>query len=117
MHIHSKLPNVGTTIFTVMSALATEYDAVNLGQGFPDYEMSGELISLVNEAMKKGILGIILCSLGIIGLIFITFDFMGGGSSSRNVAGLFLSTIAGAILFFGGLRLVDNTRKIDDKAS
>ena len=37
-----------------MSALATEYNAVNLGQGFPDYEMSEELISLVNEAMKKG---------------------------------------------------------------
>ena len=54
MHIHSKLPNVGTTIFTVMSALATEYNAVNLGQGFPDYEMSEDLISLVNEAMKKG---------------------------------------------------------------
>ncbi len=54
MQIHSKLPNVGTTIFTVMSALATEYNAVNLGQGFPDYEMSGELIALVNEAMKKG---------------------------------------------------------------
>ena len=54
MQIHSKLPNVGTTIFTVMSALATEYNAVNLGQGFPDYEMSEELISLVNEAMKNG---------------------------------------------------------------
>jgi len=54
LHIHSKLPNVGTTIFTVMSALATEYNAVNLGQGFPDYEMSEDLISLVNEAMKKG---------------------------------------------------------------
>jgi methionine transaminase len=54
LHIQSKLPNVGTTIFTVMSALAAEHDAVNLGQGFPDYEMSEELISLVNEAMKKG---------------------------------------------------------------
>ena len=54
MQIHSKLPNVGTTIFTVMSALATEYNAVNLGQGFPDYEMSEDLIGLVNEAMKKG---------------------------------------------------------------
>lgn len=54
MHIHSKLPNVGTTIFTVMSALATEYNAVNLGQGFPDYEMSEDLIAHVNEAMKKG---------------------------------------------------------------
>jgi methionine aminotransferase len=54
LHIHSKLPNVGTTIFTVMSALATKYNAVNLGQGFPDYPMSNELIALVNEAMKNG---------------------------------------------------------------
>lgn len=54
MQIPSKLPNVGTTIFTVMSALATEYNAVNLGQGFPDYEMSEDLISRVNEAMKNG---------------------------------------------------------------
>jgi methionine transaminase len=54
VHIDSKLPNVGTTIFTVMSALATEYNAVNLGQGFPDYEMSEDLVSLVNDAMKKG---------------------------------------------------------------
>src|SRR5215471_11696336 len=37
-----------------MSALATEHKAVNLGQGFPDYTMSEELISLVNEAMKSG---------------------------------------------------------------
>jgi methionine aminotransferase len=50
----SKLPNVGTTIFTVMSALATEHKAVNLGQGFPDYPMSEELIGLVTEAMKNG---------------------------------------------------------------
>ncbi|TBR20290.1 MAG: aminotransferase class I/II-fold pyridoxal phosphate-dependent enzyme [Chitinophagaceae bacterium] len=48
----SKLPAVGTTIFTTMSALAVEYNAVNLGQGFPDYSMSEELISLVNQAMK-----------------------------------------------------------------
>jgi methionine transaminase len=52
--ITSKLPNVGTTIFTVMSALATEHKAVNLGQGFPDYPMSEELIELVNQVMKKG---------------------------------------------------------------
>jgi methionine transaminase len=52
--ITSKLPNVGTTIFTVMSALATEYKAVNLGQGFPDYPMSEELIELVNQVMRKG---------------------------------------------------------------
>ena len=53
MHIQSKLPNVGTTIFTVMSGLATQYKAVNLGQGFPDFPMSEELTGLVNEAMKN----------------------------------------------------------------
>ena len=53
MHIQSKLPNVGTTIFTVMSGLAAEYKAVNLGQGFPDFPMSVELTGLVNEAMKN----------------------------------------------------------------
>jgi methionine aminotransferase len=52
--IQSKLPDVGTTIFTVMSQLALEQGAVNLGQGFPDFMMSDELTSLVNEAMKKG---------------------------------------------------------------
>jgi len=51
--IQSKLPDVGTTIFTVMSALATKYNAINLGQGFPDFPMNQELIALVNEAMKK----------------------------------------------------------------
>jgi methionine aminotransferase len=54
LQIHSKLPEVGTTIFTVMSSLASEYNAVNLGQGFPDYPMSEELIACVNDAMKKG---------------------------------------------------------------
>ncbi|MCB0776567.1 MAG: aminotransferase class I/II-fold pyridoxal phosphate-dependent enzyme [Chitinophagaceae bacterium] len=53
MIIQSKLPQVGTTIFTVMSRLATEHNAINLGQGFPDYPMSEELIALVNEAMKN----------------------------------------------------------------
>lgn len=52
--ITSKLPNVGTTIFTVMSSLAAEHGAINLGQGFPDYPMSGELMALVTEAMKSG---------------------------------------------------------------
>lgn len=50
----SKLPEVGTTIFTVMSSLAKEYNAVNLGQGFPDFTMNEELIAKVNEAMQKG---------------------------------------------------------------
>ena len=52
--IHSKLPNVGTTIFTVMSVLANEHKAINLGQGFPDYPMNETLTDLVNQAMKKG---------------------------------------------------------------
>ncbi|HXB94414.1 MAG TPA: methionine aminotransferase [Puia sp.] len=50
----SKLPGVGTTIFTVMSSLAAELGAVNLGQGFPDYPMSKELIALVDRAMRDG---------------------------------------------------------------
>ncbi|PWT77053.1 MAG: methionine aminotransferase [Bacteroidetes bacterium] len=54
MELHSKLPDTGTTIFTVMSALATELKAINLGQGFPDYPMSEELISLVDSSMKEG---------------------------------------------------------------
>ena len=54
MKITSKLPGTGTTIFTVMSGLATEYNAVNLGQGFPDFEMHEELTSLVSKAMKDG---------------------------------------------------------------
>ncbi len=52
--IQSKLPDVGTTIFTVMSALANEHLAINLGQGFPDYPMSPELIGLVDKAMRDG---------------------------------------------------------------
>lgn len=52
--IVSKLPNVGTTIFTTMSSLAIQHNAINLGQGFPDFPMSEELIALVNEAMQKG---------------------------------------------------------------
>jgi len=52
--IQSKLPAVGTTIFTVMSSLALEQNAINLGQGFPDFFMNDELISLVNQAMKAG---------------------------------------------------------------
>ncbi len=54
MIIHSKLPNVGTTIFTLMSQLAVQHNAINLGQGFPDYAMSGELVELVVAAMRNG---------------------------------------------------------------
>ena len=52
--IESKLPQVGTTIFTVMSSLAAELGAVNLGQGFPDFPMSDQLVSLVARAMQEG---------------------------------------------------------------
>src|ERR1700739_1139075 len=52
--IHSKLPNVGTPIFTVMSALANQHNAINLSQGFPNFECSPELIALVDQYMKKG---------------------------------------------------------------
>jgi len=52
--IESKLPGVGTTIFTVMSSLAAELGAVNLGQGYPDFPMSEELVSLVARAMQEG---------------------------------------------------------------
>ncbi|MBD0366102.1 MAG: aminotransferase class I/II-fold pyridoxal phosphate-dependent enzyme [Flavisolibacter sp.] len=51
--MQSKLPHVGTTIFTVMSSLAAQCNAINLGQGFPDYPMNEALVALVNEAMKK----------------------------------------------------------------
>ncbi len=52
---NSKLPNVGTTIFTVMSALANEHQAINLSQGFPDFPSSERLIDLVTQAMQKGL--------------------------------------------------------------
>lgn len=52
--ISSKLPKVGTTIFTVMSALANEHKAINLSQGFPDFPVNERLISLINQKMKEG---------------------------------------------------------------
>ena len=52
--IQSKLPAVGTTIFTVMSSLAATHKAVNLGQGFPDFSMNEILTGLVNKAMNQG---------------------------------------------------------------
>ena len=50
----SKLPHVGTTIFTTMSALALEVGAVNLGQGFPDFGCDVRLIEMMNDAMRAG---------------------------------------------------------------
>jgi len=51
----SKLPAVGTTIFSVMSALAAEHGAVNLGQGFPDFNCDPRLVQAVADAMAEGL--------------------------------------------------------------
>ena len=51
----SKLPSVGTTIFTVMSTLAAEKGAVNLGQGFPDFDCDPALVNAVSDAMRRGL--------------------------------------------------------------
>src|SRR5213595_717077 len=53
--VQTKLPAVGTTIFTVMSALATEKGAVNLGQGFPDFDCDPRLVQAVTDAMARGL--------------------------------------------------------------
>jgi len=54
LSINSKLPNVGTSLFTVMSALATEHKAINLGQGFPDFPMDQILAELAKKAITDG---------------------------------------------------------------
>ena len=53
--LQTRLPNVGTTIFTVMSALAAEKNAVNLGQGFPDFNCDPKLVADVTDAMVRGL--------------------------------------------------------------
>ena len=53
--LQSRLPNVGTTIFTVMSTLAAEKSAVNLGQGFPDFNCDAKLVEDVTSAMARGL--------------------------------------------------------------
>ena len=54
MNIKSKLPDVGTTIFTVMSALAAEHEAINLSQGFPDFDPPQALIDAICDALRSG---------------------------------------------------------------
>lgn len=54
MQIHSKLPRVGTTIFAVMSQLAGEHGAINLGQGFPDFAVPEFLIDAMARAAREG---------------------------------------------------------------
>jgi methionine aminotransferase len=53
INLPTRLPKVGTTIFTVMSALANDYQAINLGQGFPDFSCDSRLLDAVNEAMRS----------------------------------------------------------------
>jgi methionine aminotransferase len=53
--LQTKFPTMGTTIFTVMSALATEKGAVNLGQGFPDFDCDPRLVQAVTDAMTHGL--------------------------------------------------------------
>jgi methionine aminotransferase len=55
MTLQSKLPDVGITIFTVMSTLAAQHEAINLSQGFPDFEAHPELIDLVSGFMRQGL--------------------------------------------------------------
>ena len=54
MDINSKLPHVGTTIFTEMSSLSKQYDAINLSQGFPNFNIDSSLIKLVEKAIQEG---------------------------------------------------------------
>jgi methionine aminotransferase len=54
MKHNSKLPNVGTTIFSIMSGLANQHDAINLSQGFPNFKSDQKLMDLVTNAMNSG---------------------------------------------------------------
>ena len=54
VNLQSKLPEIGTSIFSVMSKMAVDYNAINLAQGFPDFNCSNELIELVNYYQKNG---------------------------------------------------------------
>ena len=52
-HIQSKLPKIGTTIFTTMSKLANDHGAINLSQGFPDFDVDERLKNLAIKYIKK----------------------------------------------------------------
>ncbi|MFQ5485745.1 MAG: methionine aminotransferase [Desulfobacterales bacterium] len=54
MKIESKLPGVGTTIFSLMTKLANENNAINLSQGFPDFDVPAELVAMVEKYMRAG---------------------------------------------------------------
>ena len=80
MQITSKLPEVGTTIFTIMSKLAVDYKAINLGQGFPDFNADQRLLNLVTQAMSDG---------------FNQYPYMPGVASLRQVISDKVSAIYG----------------------
>lgn len=54
LEIHSRLPDVGTTIFTIMSKMAADLGAINLSQGFPDFPIDEKIVGLVNKYMVGG---------------------------------------------------------------
>ena len=54
LNIQSRLPEIGTSIFSVMSKMALENKAINLSQGFPDFPVSEKLIDLIHQKMKEG---------------------------------------------------------------
>jgi len=54
VYVQSKLPDIGITIFSIMSQMAAEHGAINLSQGFPDFDVNPRLINLVTQHMKQG---------------------------------------------------------------
>jgi len=54
MMLRSKLPDVGLTIFSVMTKLSNDYNAINLSQGFPDFDVHSDLLNMVNKYMRSG---------------------------------------------------------------
>ena len=80
MQINSKLPEVGLTIFTTMSKLALEHQAINLGQGFPDFNTDPKLQALVTQAMADG---------------FNQYPYMPGVAELRSVIGEKVETLYG----------------------
>ena len=80
MKITSKFPEVGTTIFTVMSQLSVEHQAINLGQGFPDFNPDPRLLDLVTKAMADG---------------FNQYPYMPGIAALRQIVALKIKSLYG----------------------
>ena len=71
LKIDSKFPNVGTTIFTVMSKLATDCGAINLSQGFPDFQADPALFEAAHKAMSAGLIPVTCLSLQVVRLTWL----------------------------------------------